>query len=169
MTSGEAIKHQRTSIDAWRWPVARLSNVREYQSMLEDDRWRGYQTSENINKWLNMTGGEAIKYRYLKMTGGPPLSVDYMYVWWWGYQMSENIDQCLKMTGDEAIKNRCLKMTTGEAIKSWRISKCKDYWGPSLFCPLRLVARLSKGLENLDTGTPSLSVSCLVAMLSNVG
>ena len=40
VTGGEAIESQG-NIDAWRWLVARL-----LKSMLEDDQWWGYQTSE---------------------------------------------------------------------------------------------------------------------------
>ena len=139
MAGGEAIK-SRENIDSWRIPVARLSNVRERWSMLEDDLWRGYQIS---------------------MHGGPPISVDYMYIWWQGYQKSENLNWCLNMTGGKAIKYRCLKTTSGKDIKSQRILTLEDalsvhcicwqdyrrvlrtYRGPSPFCLLRFVAMLS--------------------------
>ena len=87
MTSGEAVKSQRISINAWTWPWARLSI-----SLNEDDGgcslsvdhvwWRGYQKSENIDRCLKMTCGEAVKNQRILT-----LEDD----WWRGCQKSENI------------------------------------------------------------------------------
>ena len=87
MLGGEAIKNisgETIKIDAWKQPVARLSKVREYWSMLEDDQWQGYQT-----RCLKMTGPSPFCQSHVHLVGRPSKVGEYRLMLvdnqWWGY------------------------------------------------------------------------------------
>ena len=94
---------------------------------LKDNQWWGYQMSENIDWCLKMTGGEAIKYRCLNMTGALPF---------------------LSITRSEAIKSRRISLDN-DRWRGYQTLMLEDDRGPSPFCWLHvhLVARLSKTIS----------------------
>ena len=98
-TSGEAIKCQKTLIDAWRWPAVRLSNIdawgplpflsikctfggkaiKSQRISIDAWRWSAARLSNiDVRRQPATKLSKVREYRCLKMTRGPLLSIHYV-------------------------------------------------------------------------------------------